>query len=179
MSSCFSLQINAEAYIKSFDPVVEGYICIETPILCPWPVNYYSQYEYNQVDFEPILDKFISAKGRNWIIWLDKEVAYKNFKYFRDFYWSSGIKTTSWAVVKVSLDKELIGGVLRQRRYYQGRSWPLVLCCPVVYCLEYVFHGMGSRPDIMESREEQEKWNEKAMNKTISKKEIFNKRKKN
>ena len=172
-------------FLESSDDVVEGYICIETPILCPWPVNFYSQYEYNYVDYKPILDSFVDIHDPSHFfdvpIWLNEKDALFRFKNLRDAWWAGGkgSKTNSWAVVKVAIDKDLITNVFRFLDNYSGRAWPLGVFCPVVYCLEYIFHGIGSRPDIMESREEQEKWNVKSMDKTASKKEIFNKKKKN
>lgn len=171
-------------FLKELDPVVEGYICIQTPILCPWPVNFYSQYEYYYVDYEPILDKFVDILDRKHFfdipIWLNKKDALFRFKNLRDSWWSGGMgtKVESWAVVKVSMDKELVTSAFRCMDNYNGRAWPLCVTCRVVYCLEYVFHGIGSRPDIMESREEQEKWNTKSLDKTASKKAIFKKSKK-
>ena len=150
-------------FLKELDPVVEGYICVKTPILCPWPVNFYSQYEYNSVIYEPILDSFVDIMDRSHCfdlpIWLNEKDAFFRFKSLRDAWWNNGkgIKTNSWSVVKVAIDRDLITSVFRFLENYNGRAWPLGVRCPVVYCLEYVFHGVGCRPDIMESREEQEK----------------------
>jgi hypothetical protein len=135
------------------------------------------------VDYEPILDKFVNIFDTSHLfdfpIWLDKKDALFRYRNLRDAWWAEGhgAKTASWSVVKIALDKKLITNVERFKMNYNGRAWPLLINCPVVYCLEYVFHGIGSRPDIMESREEQEKWNVKSLDKTASKKSIFNKSK--
>ena len=177
-------------FLEELEPVVEGYICITTPILSEKPVRFYEHFAYQHITRKPIIDRFVccydfmeknifgedipakylSPDDINFDIWTDREIAYANFKDFRDWYWRMGDNITSWSVIKVSVDRELIRNVYRQLEYYNGRAWPLVITAPDVYCLKYEMHGIGCRPDITENEEAIEKWNSTSFGKTDSKK---------
>lgn len=154
---------------KRKDDVLEGYMCILTPILSERPVRFFDCFSFQHIEDSPILDKFIDTDDKRFFnisdrIWLHKEHAYIKYTFLRNCYWEGGNNNKSWSVIKVLMDKELIREMYSTEYLIKGCSWPkgpwpLYVICPTVYCAEFVYHGIASRPDITEDEGQIEIWN--------------------
>ena len=118
------INVGSKSIIKSFEPVVEGYIVVKFP-------TFFNG--YLGIDPRSFETGFYENDYRVDEIFLDKEAAIK-YSYYLNYIWPWHDKSI-WVVKKVYMDKELIEGIYDLLIYFgiAGRRWPRLARCPVIF----------------------------------------------